>query len=215
MNDSDRRLRRTSASESHRARPLARSRVAPARRTGHRRAPAAAGNHRRFPPSRAHPLPAARDVRRPWIGLSRVLEDAPHPGAGLRLVGLGVRRAWRAQLGGRQFSEARSTRCGTAIPTRSRRRASPPNGTAEAIAGGYRLSGRWGFASGCDHAQWICSARREGLRHAAGADVPRADQPGRDRRRLARHGSVRHGQQVDRRQGRRWCRPRIRSACTN
>ncbi len=30
-----------------------------------------------------------------------------------------------------------------------------PNGTAEPVSGGYRLSGRWGFASGCDHAQWI------------------------------------------------------------
>jgi alkylation response protein AidB-like acyl-CoA dehydrogenase len=30
-----------------------------------------------------------------------------------------------------------------------------PNGTAEPVAGGHRLSGRWGFASGCDHAQWI------------------------------------------------------------
>jgi 3-hydroxy-9,10-secoandrosta-1,3,5(10)-triene-9,17-dione monooxygenase len=30
-----------------------------------------------------------------------------------------------------------------------------PNGSAEAVAGGHRLSGRWGFASGCDHAQWI------------------------------------------------------------
>jgi alkylation response protein AidB-like acyl-CoA dehydrogenase len=27
--------------------------------------------------------------------------------------------------------------------------------TAEAAAGGHRLSGRWGFASGCDDAQWI------------------------------------------------------------
>jgi resorcinol 4-hydroxylase (FADH2) len=30
-----------------------------------------------------------------------------------------------------------------------------PSGTAEPVNGGYRLSGRWGFASGCDHAQWI------------------------------------------------------------
>lgn len=30
-----------------------------------------------------------------------------------------------------------------------------PNGSAEVMAGGHRLSGRWGFASGCDHAQWI------------------------------------------------------------
>jgi alkylation response protein AidB-like acyl-CoA dehydrogenase len=30
-----------------------------------------------------------------------------------------------------------------------------PNGTAEIVASGHRLSGRWGFASGCDHAQWF------------------------------------------------------------
>lgn len=31
-----------------------------------------------------------------------------------------------------------------------------PNGTAERVdGGGFRLSGRWGFASGVDHAQWI------------------------------------------------------------
>jgi 3-hydroxy-9,10-secoandrosta-1,3,5(10)-triene-9,17-dione monooxygenase len=30
-----------------------------------------------------------------------------------------------------------------------------PNGSAEAVSGGHRLNGRWVFASGCDHAQWI------------------------------------------------------------
>ncbi|MGO8920822.1 MAG: acyl-CoA dehydrogenase family protein [Stellaceae bacterium] len=29
-----------------------------------------------------------------------------------------------------------------------------PTGTGERVAGGIRLSGRWPFASGCDHAQW-------------------------------------------------------------
>ena len=34
-----------------------------------------------------------------------------------------------------------------------------PNGSAEIVAGGYRLNGRWAFASGCDHAQcFFCSA---------------------------------------------------------
>ena len=30
-----------------------------------------------------------------------------------------------------------------------------PSGTNERVAGGWRLSGSWGFASGCDHADWI------------------------------------------------------------
>jgi alkylation response protein AidB-like acyl-CoA dehydrogenase len=30
-----------------------------------------------------------------------------------------------------------------------------PSGSAGPVPGGHRLSGRWGFASGCDHAQWV------------------------------------------------------------
>ncbi|HWB48408.1 MAG TPA: acyl-CoA dehydrogenase family protein [Stellaceae bacterium] len=30
-----------------------------------------------------------------------------------------------------------------------------PTGSALPVAGGYRLTGRWSFASGCDHASWI------------------------------------------------------------
>ncbi|MEV7023722.1 acyl-CoA dehydrogenase family protein [Kitasatospora sp. NPDC093558] len=33
-----------------------------------------------------------------------------------------------------------------------------PTGRAEAVPGGYRLSGRWGFASGSAHAEWFVSA---------------------------------------------------------
>jgi 3-hydroxy-9,10-secoandrosta-1,3,5(10)-triene-9,17-dione monooxygenase len=29
-----------------------------------------------------------------------------------------------------------------------------PSGTAEVVDGGYRVSGKWGFASGCLHSQW-------------------------------------------------------------
>src|SRR5262249_6382873 len=30
-----------------------------------------------------------------------------------------------------------------------------PVGTAEAVAGGWRVNGRWPFASGCQHADWM------------------------------------------------------------
>jgi alkylation response protein AidB-like acyl-CoA dehydrogenase len=40
-----------------------------------------------------------------------------------------------------------------------------PTGTAEAVAGGWRVNGRWPFASGCQHADWmlgVCVMTRDG-----------------------------------------------------
>ncbi|MEJ0017182.1 MAG: acyl-CoA dehydrogenase family protein [Acetobacteraceae bacterium] len=52
-----------------------------------------------------------------------------------------------------------------------------PSGTAEATAGGWRISGRWPFASGCEHADWIaafCVMTEDGrpLPGPAGAEGP-------------------------------------------
>lgn len=38
-----------------------------------------------------------------------------------------------------------------------------PTGSIEAADGGYRVSGRWGFASGCQHATWIFGNCIEGF----------------------------------------------------
>ena len=142
-----------------RARPLAYSGAAPAIRAGHGRAPPAAGNYRRFPPPRTDPLPAAFDVRRLCLGLSRVLENAPHAGAGLRLVG------WVCAVHG-EHSWVIGNFSGSSAARRLGRQSAcrrlgelPAERHRRAIAGGLRLNGRWGFASGFDHAQWILLGR--------------------------------------------------------
>ena len=52
-----------------------------------------------------------------------------------------------------------------------------PNGSAEIVAGGHRLSGRWGFASGCDHAQWfLLGSMTKGAGDAGIANVPHSEE---------------------------------------
>ncbi len=48
----------------------------------------------------------------------------------------------------------RSARSGRATPTPSPLPASAPTGNAIPVDGGYRLSGKWAFASGCDASSW-------------------------------------------------------------
>ncbi|MFB7501941.1 acyl-CoA dehydrogenase family protein [Streptomyces broussonetiae] len=54
----------------------------------------------------------------------------------------------------------------------------PPQGTAVEAPGGWRLSGRWGYASGVDHAHWVLLAALTGTgteRHHRIFAVPRAE----------------------------------------
>jgi len=60
-----------------------------------------------------------------------------------------------------------------------------PTGTVERVSGGFRLSGRWSFSSGCDFCQWVvlgglAPAPRDNAREGAPPDartflLPRAD----------------------------------------
>jgi alkylation response protein AidB-like acyl-CoA dehydrogenase len=54
-----------------------------------------------------------------------------------------------------QFAEAAQREVWGGNPLAVASASYPPSGTADRVAGGHRLSGRWGFASGCDHAQWL------------------------------------------------------------
>ncbi len=47
-----------------------------------------------------------------------------------------------------------------------------PTGKAERVSGGYRLSGRWSFSSGCDHCQWINLAAISGTVSVEGNEMP-------------------------------------------
>jgi 3-hydroxy-9,10-secoandrosta-1,3,5(10)-triene-9,17-dione monooxygenase len=47
-----------------------------------------------------------------------------------------------------------------------------PTGKAERIAGGYRLSGRWSFSSGCDHCGWVNLGAIAGGLEIEGREVP-------------------------------------------
>jgi len=47
-----------------------------------------------------------------------------------------------------------------------------PTGKAQKVTGGYRLSGRWSFSTGCDHCQWVNLGGIAGAVEIEGAQVP-------------------------------------------
>lgn len=109
------------------------------------------------------------DFRR--LELTRCLQPAMFGGYGstyrvfakiLRTLAQGCgSSAWVAAVHGEHnwivgnFSEAAQRDVWGGNPHAAASASFPPTGTAAKIPGGYRLNGKWGFASGVDHAQWV------------------------------------------------------------
>jgi alkylation response protein AidB-like acyl-CoA dehydrogenase len=115
------------------------------------------------------PQPTIDDFRR--LELTRCLQPEMFGGYGstyrvfskmLRTLAQGCgSSAWVAAVHGEHnwivgnFSEAAQRDVWGANPHAVASASFPPTGTAAKIPGGYRVNGKWGFASGVDYAQWI------------------------------------------------------------
>jgi alkylation response protein AidB-like acyl-CoA dehydrogenase len=91
-------------------------------------------------------------------------------------VAIAVIHNWAAGLWPREaqeevWADPQALVCGSYVP----------NGTCQPVSGGYKISGRWGFMSNCDHSAWfivgmIVPPAAEGRQPTpAWALVPRAD----------------------------------------
>jgi alkylation response protein AidB-like acyl-CoA dehydrogenase len=115
------------------------------------------------------PAETVADIRR--LGLARCLQPAVFGGFGsnyrvfsrmLRTLAQGCgSSAWVCAVHGEhswvvgQFTEQAQREVWGDTPLAVASASFAPTGAAERIPGGYRIDGRWGFASGCDSAQWL------------------------------------------------------------
>ena len=148
--------------------------------------------------ARRRMLPDARPPppRRRRGGPRRTHATRPRAGDGRRVGGLD---GHDRQLGADdpRHAAARHVRrwCTPTVPTSWARERSTRRVSATVVDGGYRASGRWAFASGCQHADWFiahCMVDDGSMPPLRMMVLPAADVD--DRRHVDRGRPVRHGQ---------------------
>jgi alkylation response protein AidB-like acyl-CoA dehydrogenase len=127
--------------------------------------------------ARADEIEAGRRLPRDLLdeliaaGVFRLVRPASHGGLGADLPAIGrvyeaLARAdasvgWTAMIGSASWCDlaglprASFDELFSGAPDTITAGAFAPSGSIAADGGGYRASGRWGFASGCEHADWI------------------------------------------------------------
>src|SRR5262249_21625786 len=99
---------------------------------------------------------------------SAVIEVARTEGSTGWVLGVVGVHPWQTALFPKETQEEMWSEDPTAMNSSSY----APTGKAEKAPGGYRLSGRWSFSSGCDHCQWVCLGAILGTGEVEGREVP-------------------------------------------
>jgi 3-hydroxy-9,10-secoandrosta-1,3,5(10)-triene-9,17-dione monooxygenase len=99
---------------------------------------------------------------------SAVIEVARAEGCAGWVAGIVGVHPWQTAL----YAEQTQQEIWGEDPTMMNSSSYAPTGKAERVAGGYRLSGRWSFSSGCDHCGWVNLGAIAGGLKIDGREVP-------------------------------------------
>jgi len=99
---------------------------------------------------------------------SAVIEVARAEGCAGWVAGIIGVHPWQTAL----YAEKTQQEVWGADPTVMNSSSYAPTGKADRVAGGYRLSGRWSFSSGCDHCGWVNLGAAAGRLEIDGREVP-------------------------------------------
>jgi 3-hydroxy-9,10-secoandrosta-1,3,5(10)-triene-9,17-dione monooxygenase len=99
---------------------------------------------------------------------SAVIEIARGEGCAGWVAGIVGVHPWQTAL----YSDETQREVWGDDPTTMNSSSYAPTGTAERVAGGYRVSGRWSFSSGCDHCGWVNLGAIAGGIEVGGQSLP-------------------------------------------